>query len=45
MLRYVNIYERKPALRAAAILIHEVICKGCAFEFGVLYGELSQNAR
>jgi putative restriction endonuclease len=29
-LRYVNTYERKPALRAAAILIHEVMCKGCA---------------
>ena len=42
-LRYVNIYERKLAFRAAAILIHGVICKGCAFEFGAMYGELGRG--
>jgi putative restriction endonuclease len=42
-LHYVNTYERKPALRAAAILIHGVICKGCAFEFGAMYGDLGRG--
>ena len=27
--RFVNIYERKPALRATAIRIHGTTCKGC----------------
>jgi hypothetical protein len=42
-LRYVNTYERKPALRAAAILIHRLLCKGCAFEFGAMYGGLGRG--
>jgi len=42
-LRYVNTYEREPALRAAAILSHGVIRKGCAFEFGAMYGELGRG--
>jgi HNH endonuclease len=42
-LHYVNTYERMPALRAAAILIHGVICKGCAFEFGAMYGDLGRG--
>ena len=36
--RFVNIYERKPALRAAAIRIHGTICKGCGFNFELVYG-------
>jgi hypothetical protein len=43
-LHYVNTHERKPALRAAAILIHGVICKGRAFEFGARDGALGRGS-
>ena len=37
--RYVSTYERDSALRKAAIAFHKPVCKGCGFDFEVVYGE------
>jgi len=41
--RFVVTYERKPALRAAAIQLHGMLCKGCEFSFEAVYGELGHG--
>lgn len=37
--RHVNIYERDPELRWAAIKVHGTICQVCGFDFEYFYGE------
>jgi len=37
--RYVNYYERRPELRAAAINHHHTVCQVCGFDFEKVYGD------
>jgi hypothetical protein len=37
--RHINVYERRPELRLAAIRFHGTKCQVCEFDFGVIYGE------
>jgi 5-methylcytosine-specific restriction protein A len=37
--RYVNYYERRPELRAAAINYHHTVCQVCGFDFEKVYGD------
>lgn len=41
--KLINFYERVPKLRADAIRIHGVICKGCKFDFYKIYGPHGEN--
>lgn len=41
--RLSNYYERKPLLRAKAIMFHGKVCKACNFDFEKVYGELGVN--
>ncbi|KQN34289.1 hypothetical protein ASE92_11805 [Pedobacter sp. Leaf41] len=41
--RLVNYYERKPHLRAKAILLHGTTCKICKFNFEKHYGEYGED--
>lgn len=41
--RLVSFYERKPHLRAKAILIHGITCKICKFNFKENYGEHGED--
>ena len=43
VLRYVSTYERKPGLRAAAILFHGTTCKGCGLNFEAVYGSFGSG--
>lgn len=43
VLRYVSTYERRPGLRAAAILFHGTTCKGCVFNFEAFYGSFGSG--
>lgn len=38
LMRLVNVYERKPSLRAKAIAIHGFSCQVCGFNFEEMYG-------
>jgi len=40
---YTNQYERDGTLRVEAIRIHGTTCKGCGFDFGVVYGSRGRN--
>lgn len=39
----VNVYERKPAARAACIAHHGTTCSVCGFDFGKTYGEIGEG--